>query len=338
MNIITILTSILIVISTLMKLFSINDLITKILLLGFKSKLTYILKISIVKSKFSIENWELYNLLKYIDKHYNLEINKYLCINSLAKFEEDSLLLINDFNRIIKITDDIFMYLTNNNNKDMHIHILSKTLSIFDLNNFMENVKHNMYKVKHKTIRCVITMGRDIKQRRSMQFLLNSNKNFDNILFKDKELLLAKLNKFINCKEEYKRKGLLYNLGFIIYSKNIKNQNDCIKALANYTKRNVYIIDLLLVNVLGDMKTMLYYPAFSIGCQSANSIIVLDNIDYISESKNTNIKEIIKNLNGIVEKRERILIIKTSYTNKYNKLLRQGIIDVEIDVTDYNTL
>ena len=72
----------------------------------------------------------------------------------------------------------------------------------------------------------------------------SSNKSFDNIFFKDKKLVLNRLNKFLEGKDEYAKKGISYTLkGSLFYGEPGCGKTSCIKAIANYTKRNLQIIN-----------------------------------------------------------------------------------------------
>ncbi len=69
-------------------------------------------------------------------------------------------------------------------------------------------------------------------------------KTFNNIFFNDKDILIKKLNYFLNNEDIYKRKGIPYNLGLLFYGNPGCGKTSCIKAISKFTKRHVIEINL----------------------------------------------------------------------------------------------
>jgi len=84
------------------------------------------------------------------------------------------------------------------------------------------------------------------------KYQMKSTKSFDNIFFEDKDRLLIRLNYFLNNRLEYERKGIPYTLGLLFYGEPGCGKTSCIKALANFTKRNVVEINLKNIHTCGE--------------------------------------------------------------------------------------
>lgn len=112
------------------------------------------------------------------------------------------------------------------------------------------------------------------------QHILKTFKTFDNIYFKDKQLLLNKINYFLNNEDVYKRKGIPYNLGLLFHGTPGCGKTSCIKAISNYTGRHVVEINLNrvktcteFVSIFNDMMMNDSYIPHD------KKIIVLEDID-----------------------------------------------------------
>lgn len=110
--------------------------------------------------------------------------------------------------------------------------------------------------------------------------ILKSSKTFDNVFFDDKELLLKKINFFLENQKWYIEKGIPYTIGFLFYGEPGCGKTSCIKALANYTKRHILQINLKNVKTCGEFVNLFnnsYIDGTFIPIE--NRIIVLEDID-----------------------------------------------------------
>ena len=64
--------------------------------------------------------------------------------------------------------------------------------------------------------------------------IFETNRNFDNLFFDQKDLLLKKVDKFLNGKEWYDERGIPYNLGIMLYGDPGCGKTSFIKSLLNY--------------------------------------------------------------------------------------------------------
>lgn len=109
---------------------------------------------------------------------------------------------------------------------------------------------------------------------------LFTTKTFDNIFFEDKNILLKRMNYFLNNKHEYDRKGIPYNLGLLFYGPAGCGKTSCIKALSNYTKRHVVEINLKNIKTCGEFINVFRNEFLNDDYIPINQrIIVLEDID-----------------------------------------------------------
>ena len=111
--------------------------------------------------------------------------------------------------------------------------------------------------------------------------MLITFKTFDNIFFKDKDILIKKLNYFLANEEKYKKKGIPYNIGFLFYGNPGCGKTSCIKAISNYTKRHVVEINLKQIETCGEFINIFNDDMMNDNCiPHRKKIIVLEDIDY----------------------------------------------------------
>jgi ATP-dependent Zn protease len=197
--------------------------------------------------------------------------------------------------------------------------------------------------------------------------LLVSFKTFDNIFFKDKDVVLKKLNFFLNNKDVYIKKGRPYTLGILMHGLPGCGKTSCIKAMANYTKRHVVEVNLSKIKTCSEFIQIFQNDEMNdISIPHEFKIIVLEDIDCMidiiksreekveEENLNTNIIKllldkdkkykdddkltlscILNTIDGILENTGRILIITTNYLDALDKaLIRPGRIDMKINFTN----
>lgn len=110
--------------------------------------------------------------------------------------------------------------------------------------------------------------------------ILKSSKTFSNIFFDDKEILLKKLNFFLNNEKWYVEKGIPYTLGFLFHGEPGCGKTSTIKALANFTKRHILQINLKNIKTCGEFANIFnnFYVDGNF-IPTENRIIVLEDID-----------------------------------------------------------
>lgn len=107
-----------------------------------------------------------------------------------------------------------------------------------------------------------------------------SYKTMNNIFFSDKSKILHRLEDFLGSRDEYRRRGVPYNLGFLLHGDPGCGKTSFIKALSNYTQRHIVDINLKTINTCGDF-TELFTNEFinNMYIPVDKRIIVLEDID-----------------------------------------------------------
>jgi len=205
-------------------------------------------------------------LLYYATKKYNPDIFhlKFYTYRSYD-YREDRELIDDNFtineNKKIKICDDIFLScykreesekLGRDYSRDVLyfiINICSKKKSCIELQNFISNVVEEydtflLKKMLKKQYFIEINYNLEKKRLIYNDFVFDSKKTFNNLFFTQKDECLKKIEKFINGKDWYDKRGLPYTLGFLLHGEPGCGKTSFIKALLNHTKRHGIYINL----------------------------------------------------------------------------------------------
>lgn len=131
--------------------------------------------------------------------------------------------------------------------------------------------------------------------------IMKSFKTFDNTFFTKKELLLKKLDYFLNNEDKYRQRGIPYNIGILMHGNPGCGKTSCIKAISNMTKRHIVEVNLKKIKTCGEFESIFYNNALGdIYIPHDKKIIVLEDIDCmldIVKSRNINNEYKIENEN-----------------------------------------
>jgi chaperone BCS1 len=115
-----------------------------------------------------------------------------------------------------------------------------------------------------------------------------STRSFSNLFFDRKQITMEKVNHFLNNKDWYYNKGIPYSLGIGIHGPPGTGKTSFVKALANYTERNIICISLKLIKTKKQLDNIFFEDRYN-GDNKKNSItfdkkiIVFEDIDCIGD-------------------------------------------------------
>ena len=150
--------------------------------------------------------------------------------------------------------------------------------------------------------------------------LFSSTRQFSNIFFKDKVNIMKKLDFFINNKEWYYNKGIPYSIGIGMHGPPGTGKTSLIKAIANYTNRNIIVISLKLIKTKKELDNIFFEERYSRDNKKGSmsfdkKIIVFEDIDCVGDIVLDREKKKKKNITGLGTKLDMEDLSPTSKIN-----------------------
>ena len=118
--------------------------------------------------------------------------------------------------------------------------------------------------------------------------IFSSTRSFKNLFFEGKESVLNKLDFFLNNKHWYYEKGIPYSLGIGMYGPPGTGKTSLIKAIANYTNRNIIVISLKIIKTKRQLDTIFFEERYNKDNKKDSikfdkKIIIFEDIDCIGD-------------------------------------------------------
>jgi SpoVK/Ycf46/Vps4 family AAA+-type ATPase len=118
--------------------------------------------------------------------------------------------------------------------------------------------------------------------------IFESARTFNNIFFDGKKQIIDKIDFFLNNKKWYYDKGIPYSLGIGLHGPPGTGKTSLIKALANYTNRNIILISLKQIKTKSQLEKAFFENTYNAN-NEANSvywdkkILVFEDIDCMGD-------------------------------------------------------
>ena len=246
----------------------------------------------------------------FIKEVYSRESSSYYNRNNESENEnenEKEMFVVNSCNPFL-LEDDIYCCVqkddehnnTNNDEKDkikmerITIKIYSYERTMKEIYDFLNRIKKEyLESIKEKRLykRFIYSLEKTDYETSNRECWseceFESNRKFENTFFEKKKEIIEQIDFFINNKDWYDKMGIPYNLGICLHGLPGTGKTSFVKALANYTDRNIIQLSLKLIETKQQLVSFFYEKIYTetnkTPCEFSNKIILLEDIDCSSD-------------------------------------------------------
>lgn len=187
------------------------------------------------------------------------------------------------------------------------ITLLSTAYSITDITLYIEKctskyIEEKLKQHKYQHIFIFNSIKEDTDELDFIEIPFNTTKSFDNMFFEQKNEVKRRLDYFINNEDIYQRLGIPRTLGFLLHGLPGTGKTSCIKSIAKYTKRHIFIIPVKKITNIDILKKIFHTIEINnINIPNDRRLYVFEEID-CGQWKNVVISRSIKEHNDIDNK------------------------------------
>lgn len=142
-----------------------------------------------------------------------------------------------------------------------YIYVKSNNLSYMEINKYIKTLIKKYREMddlasKVNNIRYInVVFKRSDRAISHTSYVYKSTKTFNNMFFEQKNKLIDRLTHFRDNESQYKKLGIPYTLGIMLHGVPGTGKTSCIKAIANFLKRNLIIIPTNCIDNINDLNT-----------------------------------------------------------------------------------
>ena len=169
--------------------------------------------------------------------------------------------------------------------------LYSYNLSLYDMKSHVEHIT-NEYRddieKSRSSNRFIYTLNKtkyeDSKYECWKEGVFTSTRSFSNVFFENKNIIIEKLDFFLNQSTWYYKKGIPYTIGFGLHGPPGTGKTSFIKSIAQYTNRHIIVLSLKLIKTRRQLQDFFYEDRYNLnnkrrGIGFDKKIIVIEDID-----------------------------------------------------------
>jgi len=181
---------------------------------------------------------------------------------------------------------------SNTKTEDIEITLFSYYTSLSRMMNYIQQItdEYTRYIEESRNNKVFFYTLVNTKRDSESQFscwkesVFDTSRSFHNIFFEDKQIVIDKLDFFLNNKDWFYSKGIPYSIGFALHGPPGTGKTSFVKCLAHYTHRHIVRLSLKLIKTQRQLHEFFFEDRYSYYNKKnsigfSNKIIVIEDID-----------------------------------------------------------